>query len=378
MARTHGFRVFVASAFPNRRQGNDPLDVSAGSATRDELVRLLEILGSRGTRFREPPAPREIGEPQLPVQSITVGYPLVVEDGFVHLSVDVGETGSHRRATQRGRAARDLTDWSPEASHFVAFVFPRTTNDKFVIVSQAARRRDPVLRLLRELRELSFAERRAAEERNRAEREEARAAGHRPPRLAKPDRLVFEIAQATDNGYLDEIIGAAKTASATFTSTAPSARGARPNSVQRTLRVSLLDDRQRDIGRAMGRSWARRRRQGSAPAPHEGVSELGGLLEEAGLLEENEADRYEAASINVRDQNGQSTTIAVDTLKDVFTYPVSEGPPTVEYFYDKVQARLRIIAREERLDIPVLDGREVARCLDDSIRDRSSAASATA
>src|SRR4051794_17991325 len=124
MARNYGFRLFVVQAFSNRIAGRDAEDVSVGSPARHEIVSLLEQLHQAGTQFLEPriaPAP---GEPERPVATVTVGDPAVVRNDLVHVNVAVGEQGSHRQATRRGRKPRDLEKWSPEADHYVTFVFP--------------------------------------------------------------------------------------------------------------------------------------------------------------------------------------------------------------------------------------------------------------
>lgn len=105
----------------------------------------------------------------------------------------------------------------------------------------------------------------------------------------------------------------------------------------------------------------------------QGVSELADLLQAEDLLAEGEEEDYNAASIQVHSPSG-GTRIAVDSLRDVFTYPVSDGQPSVYYYYDKVSPRISSIALEEHMEIDFISAREVSQWVEDSTSDHSSTA----
>lgn len=363
MARTHGFRIYIVQAFPNQIKGKTPFDASTTSSVRDAVVRMLDKLHVRETIFVQPQQPADEDVPRKPTTSVTVGSPAVVRDDLVHVLVETGETGSHTRATKPGQPSQDIHDWSPEASHYLTFLFPRSSDSRFVIVAQAVRRRDPVRKLMALLRKESAAEKKAAQEAEEAARVEARANGETLPNRQPYTKLLFDITQAADNSYIDGIIGAAVSANATFRSIGESDRGGPRDAFERTLQIKLLNDKGREVIRAAGRGWARRQRSGQATSRSEGVAELATLLEAENLLEEDEAARYDDATISVRDRDGESTTIAVDTLRDVFTYPVSDGAPSTSFYYAKVAERLEVVMREERLDIAPISVSEVEECL---------------
>ena len=362
MARTYGFRIFVITAHPNRKN-NPSLDASSTSTVRDEVLGALTSLNISGTRFLTPSTPTKPGEPARPTSSITVGVPFVVRQDLIHVNVATGETGSHSKATKQGKKPKDLEAWSPEATHFVALLFPNGPDDRFIAVVETIRRRDPMRMLIRHLQDQSRADRDAARAAEKAVRSELRSKKLPLPKASVFQRLVFDYKQAADNGYLDEILGAADSVTATFKSSAPSGRGSRSDMVERTLQIKLLDQNAREIGRDVGKGWAGKKRQGGSTSKHDGVSELAEKLEDSDLLSDGEGARYDSASINVRNKAGDSTTIAVDTLRDVFTYPVSDGAPPVSFFYDRVSPRLSKVAAEERIEVNDIDSAEVEDCL---------------
>jgi len=363
MARTHGFRIYIVQAYPNQIKGKTPFDVSAQSAVREAIVRMLDKLNARDTVFIEPLQPADEDVPRKPTTSVTVGVPQVVRDDLVHVVVETGETGSHSRATKPGTPSQDLRDWSPEASHYITFLFPQTEDSRFVVVAQSVRRRDPVRKLITLLTKESAAEKKAAKEAELAARAEAKANGEPVPKLRTHTRLLFDIKQAVDNSYIDSIIGSAVSANATFHSIGASDRGGPRDPYERTLQIRLLDEKGRDVVRTAGRRWARLQRSGQPASKSEGVAELATLLEAEELLDADEAARYDDVSINVKDGGGESTTIAVDTLRDVFTYPVSDGVPSTQFYYTRVAERLAIVMREEQLDIASISVGEVEDCL---------------
>lgn len=365
MARVHGFRIFVVKAYPNRRAGNDPLDVSSASWVRNEIFEMLESLASKGTQFFDPPEPRELEEPRRPTRSITVSPPVAVQNDLIHVGVSIGETGSHAEATRKGKQPKKLKKYSPEATHFITFVFPKQTAEEFIVVAQTIRRRDPLVRLMALLKAEGIERRDERIARDKDERRRLRALKQEVPEAQKFVRPFFDWVQAADNRYLSEILGKASHASVTFTSTAPSSRGSRADQLERTLTVRLLNEKNRSLGRDVARTWMARRRAGDETSRAQGVSELADVMEDNDLLKPDEGSMYDRVSVSLRDDENQSTTIAVDTLRDVFTYPVSEGTPTVLYYYERVAGRVQIVAQEERIEVRAIDPGEVLQCLDD-------------
>lgn len=366
LARTHGFRIFVVRAYINVRKGREPEDVEVGSPAQLRIVEIIEQLAAQGTLFTQP-RPIDNGEPPLPGSSITVGEPGRIRDDLFHFVIGSGETGSHRAATRYGQTPLHLRDWSPEADHFVTLLFPSVQAERFLIIVQTIRRRDPLNRLLSRVTAHDLERKQVEQTAEEAERKRAREAGEAVPPASTHKRLLFEAHQAADNSYIDQIVDAAKTASAVFTRSIPSDRGRDALRVQRQLKIQLLDDKERDIARVAARRWSTRQRSGEGTSRSAGVSELGDLLETEDLLGEGEAAGYDTASVTVRSETSDTTTIAVDTMRDVFTYPVSDGPPTVRFYYDKVAPRLEIVAAEEGIEVDSINTAEVHQWLDDSI-----------
>lgn len=365
MARVHGFRVYVVQAFPNRVAGKVALDVSIGSDVQSEIVELLERLNKKGTFFFDPAPPRN-GEPPRTPASMTVNKSALIASGLLHATVSSGRTGSHGTATRPDKRARKLSKWSPEAEHIVTFLFPRGADDRFLVVMQTIQRADPIHRLMSLLQRESFARREENKVDEVGRRKARKAAGKVIPPKQVHRKLVFREQQAADNQYLDELLTRAKKASATFVSRVPSNRSSNTTVIKRRLTIVLQDEEVQDIGREVGRRWALGRRNGKQTTQKEGVSEVADLLVDRDLLDEDEAERYETVSINVVDGANDSTTIAVDTMKDAFTYPVSDGRPDAFWHYDRVAPRVKVIAQEERLEIEDVDAREVADWLTDS------------
>lgn len=365
MTRAHGFRVYVVQAYPNQRKGKDALNVSDTSVVRNEIIELLETLHVQGTQTFAPRPPRD-GEPENPTVSVTVHEPVVVSQGLIHATVAMGETGSHRLATRANKRPKNLEKWSPEQDHAVTFLFPQGAETRFLMVVQTIRRRDPHRRLLSLLSRGSLHRRIRAEEQEKAARRAMRERREAlPPRRAH-FKLIFEANQAADNEYLDSILSTADAATATFKSTRASNRGSGRGTVDRVLRISLHDGDVQNVGREIGRKWSSRRRRGENTSQAEGVSELAALLYDRDLLDEGEGDRYESAAISVRSDARDTTTIAVDSLRDVFTYPVSDGTPSMWFYFAHVAPRVATIARQERLPVSSIDPREVEECLNGS------------
>lgn len=368
MPRAYGFRVFTVQAFTNRKKDQTPLDSSSTSNVRNEILELLERIHAQGT-WRFPPKPSTDGEPERPTQTATLSAPTVVNQEVIHLEIATGETGSHVFATHPVEPAVDIANRSAERPHLITLVFSPQTTDRFIIVGQTAYRRDGVGRFLSMLTQEGITwkkERLIAQD---SSRKTAREAGAPVPAKRPESRLLFEAKQAADNAFLDEILRGAKSAAATFTSRIGSNRGGTPDRVGRTLKISLIDDQQKEIAPRVGRTWMGRLRQGSMTSQRDGVSEVSALLESEHLLEEHEGDRYDQVSLSIRSDSNETTTIAVDTLRDVFTYPVSDGAPDAYFYYERVSSRLYTIAMQDGLHLNKIDADEVQECLSASMSD---------
>lgn len=362
MSRAHGFRVFLVEAFANTKMNQVPLDSSSTSNVRNEILELLERIHRRGT-LRFEPRPTENGEPERPTQTATLSAPTVINQEMLHVEIATGETGSFRYATHPVEPAVSIATRSAERPHVMTIIFSPHTADRFVVVAQTAHRRDALVRFLSMLTQEGLAwkkERIAAQE---ASRDAAREAGAPiPPRRAE-FRLLFEAKQAADNAFLDEILQGATSAAATFKSRLGSNRGGDADRVDRTLKIGLIDDQQKEIAPLIGRRWMGRRRQGVTTTQRDGVSEVSALLEAENLLDTHEGDRYDEVSLSIRSASNQTTTIAVDTLRDVFTYPVSDGFPSVDFYYGHVSTRLHTIALQDGLHLNTIEPYEVEECL---------------
>jgi hypothetical protein len=345
-------------------KNNEPYNAEAGSGLFDEIVFLLRRLQDKGTqRFDPPPAPD--GSVDKPTKTATLKFATEVSRSLIHVTISIGETGSHASATKPKKRARDLTNWSPEADHEVALVFPEGKDSHFFLVTQTIYRRDPHLRLLALLKGESMLVRTEREEADDAARRSAREGGEKPKKKGEFKRLVFKAEQASDNDYLDEILTRADAASVVFKSKKLDVKGG-TQYVDRVLQIKLRNENIIDVGRKVSRTWTQRWRSGTKTDPHEAVSEVSDLLVEQHLLDEGEDARYETAAITVKSKSEASTTIAVDTLRDAFTYPLTDLRPSLYTFYERVGERLQKIARQENIQVQSLDPHEVSRCLTDS------------
>lgn len=370
MAVANGFRVFIVEAFPTKTKGTTPYNGSRDSAVRVEIEQLLRRLVESGTQRFEP-RPDDEGKITRPVKTATVKSVTSISPDHLHAVISVGETGSHGWATKPEAEDLDLRDRSPEVEHRVDFVFPTAKGSRFFLVTQTVHRRDPHLRLVSMLWKESVKlrdERRAAD---KEVRKVARKAGEEVGPQPKFERLAFDVHQASDNSYLDEILSGADAASVVFKSKALDAKG-HTEYVDRVLQIKLRGHNILDVGRAVSRSWAQQWRDGNTPSQKDAVSEVSDLLIEQDLFEKDEAPRYESAAITVRSKSEASTTIAVDTLRDAFTYPVSDIGPDDYTFYDRVSSRLLTIAQQEEVPVEGIDPHEVSRCLTDSAPEVSS------
>lgn len=365
MARAYGFRVFIVEAYPNRIKDNEPLNAAAGSSVAEEIELLLSRLARKGTQ-RFLPRLDSDGNPTKPVRTATLTFSDALRSDILHARIAVGEEGSHSSATKPRKKARNLEGWSAEAPHDVTFVFPQGRASEFFLITQTTHRRDPHSRLLAMLKAESMLVRKEREANDRATRDAAQAAGTAVPKKKEFKRLLFTDRQASDDEYLDDLLSAADAATVVFKSKQLDAVG-NTRYVDRVLQIKLRNQSIVDVGRAASRSWVRRWRAGDKPTQHEAVSEVADLLEERDLLEEGEESRYESAAISVRGKSSDaSATISVDTLRDTFTYPLSDLPPTAYTYYERVSDRLTKIARQEGIEIVPIDPHEASRCLTES------------
>ena len=136
--------------------------------------------------------------------------------------------------------------------------------------------------------------------------------------------------------------------------------------MQKAMSVELHLDDERSIGQRVSRRWAGRTRRGEVTTRAEGRDELAEALYEQGLIAEDEEESYDSAQISLTGGPEGTATIAVDTMREVFTYQVSNGPPPVFYFYEKVAPRVEAIAAEEGIEVDTIDPAEVDECLDGS------------
>lgn len=370
MARTYGFRVFIVEAYPNRKAGNEALNAAHDSALRQELALLLERLQRTGTVRIFPPTRSDGSESGKPVRTATVNVVEDVRSHVVHVGISIGETGSHSKATKPNKKAKNLEDWSPEAEHAVTLVFPSERESRFFLVTQTIHRRDPLLRLIKLLRDESTKRRAELQEVDKSKRDAARSKGTRAAAAPKRTRLMFDHKQASDDAYLDEILAGADSASVVFKSKRMDAKGGKEY-VERILQIKLRDHNILDVGRTLGRRWTQRWRNGVTTTAGQAVSEVADLLEDQDLIDDGEHVRYETAAISVRNKAEAATTIAADTLKDAFTYPVSDIKPDPHTYYQEVFPRLAKIAAQEGIEIEEIDPHEVARCLIGSTPDQS-------
>lgn len=362
MAREHGFRIFIVEAFPNRKEGREALDMSVGSEAQLDLFSYLAKAGLRGTQFIESQRVPKPGEPKPRASTITIGEVIEVRDDLWHVEVSTGQEGLHPSAKHRTQSPQDLQAFAAEVSHFVTFLFP-SEGSSIVVISQTTHRRDPIALLFRALTDEGKAivmQNKALEE---AMRDLARKDGVRPQKRQTHTRMLFTRVQAVDNAYIDEIIQSAKSATAVFTQRIPSPRGGAEGVVARALSIKLLDEKGREVGTRVGRRWSRDRRQGVIKSRADGVSELAELLTKTDLLNEDEADAYTDARVEVQGSIEGNTSITVDTARDVFTYPVSDGTPSPYYYYEKVAKRVATIVADLGIDVADIDALEIDQCL---------------
>lgn len=369
MGSQFGFRVYLVRAFENRIKDRDPLNAAVGSRVHRELEMLLGDLAGRPTYYFQPAPPKD-GEPPRAAESLTVYPATPIRDDWWHLVAALGETGSHRVATRPDDEPTDLQGTSPEVDHEITFLFPTSDDDRFLVVAQTVRSRDPIRRLFSRITAVGLEKKQARQAADKAEREASKQAGDKPEPLKQHTRLLFESTQVADNEYLRTLIHNAKKASATFTSYEASARGSGSDPKRRTLTINI-DPEDTSLFADMAQVWAKRYGEADPPSLADGVSEVAAVLEERDLLEDGESHRYDRAALSVIAKNGDRATIAVDTLREMFTYPVTDGRPPHYTHYGQVAPRVASIAAQIELPIRALDAMEADECLNASAFDLS-------
>lgn len=368
MPAQYGYRVYKVCAYKNSTQKpKEPIPVDVSSEVPRMLFEVLEVLSDRPSYFfaTRRRSDRAEGTPQLPEDSISIGPPAWVNASTIVLVVSQGQKDAHRFATRPNRRKRkNLAGHSAEVEHFVSFHFPLDADaTEFLFVSQTYRRKDVRKRLLQIISIVSRELRDARIEEEKRVREQCRKDRIEPPPKGDHWRFAFQSWQANDDDYIDDILGAAKSVSATFTAYAPSDRGGAATVVEKTLTVKFTSDAMRTAGRELSRRWTARRREKRPISRQDALNELVTELSAKGFLKEDEKlEEYNRSQINVN-AGMASTTIAVDALKDVFTYPVHNGKPDAEFFFSKVLERLGTIARQEDVEIAKVSASEVAECL---------------
>ncbi len=332
----------------------------------EEIAQLLSRLEEKGThRFQ--PTTDETGRPTKPIATATIYDPVIIQPNLIHARIAIGEEGSHISATKPDEEARSLEGWSPEAAHEVTFIFPNEMGSEFLLVTQTNHRRDPRSRLTSMLKNESMVLREERIANDRLVREQAKEEGRTVPKKKTFKRLVFTCRQASDNEYLDELLAKADKASVVFKSKKMDAVG-NTTYVDRVLQIKLRNENISEIAGRASKKWVKSWRAGETITPKEAVLELGDLLEEHDLIVSGEEQQYESAAISLQGKtDNATTTIAADTMRDAFTYPLSDLPPTKEVYCSRAFDRVHSIARQENIEIELADPIEVAACLTESV-----------
>lgn len=377
MARTHGFRIYFVQVFPNQEKGQQAKDVSSDSRTKQSILEALHRLHESGTYFSKAKQAEE-GADELPPFSVTVEEPVEVRADLVHVEVATGVRGSHPKARHATKEdPLELAEWSPEASYHVALLFPQSTEDRFILISQVRHRFDPATRLISRLTQMSLEMKKEAQTVEEAERLAIKAAGGKLPAKKKHEKFVYRKKQAADNAYLDALFRDAKSATAKLTSYGDSARGGKKPSVDRELSIRLRGSHVTGIGRKVAQKWRDAKNKSQSMQYGEGVSELAEELSGVDLLGAEEAQMYDKASLTIVSSANERTVVAVDTLTEAFTYPVSDGKPGIFMHYDRVSERVAIVAKEAGINVEEIDPTEVSECLEDLAQKNLSVGSLT-
>lgn len=368
MAKAHGFRIFFVNAYRDKIKDGVPIDVSAGSKAQSEIVAILERLADDGTHFTEPATVAD-GTKKLP-DSFTVYEAEHIRDDLIHVEVSAGSVGTHEEAKSQnpGETPVNISKRSPEARYMLTFLFPRGKGDRFILVAQTKQRFEPVYRLLRRMSAVSMQLRNEAQEEERLARARLRQARVKLPPKEKHSKLLFRHYQAGDNAYFDDLFRNAKDATVKFISKTPSTRGGRAIETQRELAIRIRTEEEKKTVKSVAQTWRDAIGKNDVKSHQDGISELGEALEEIDLLSEGESENYNIAKISLKDARNDSTLIAVDAFKNVFTYPVSVGTPPYDMHYGFVAQRVKVVAREAGIEVDDIDALEVAACLEDSTR----------
>lgn len=370
VARDYGFRVFIVEMFENQQKGKDPVPLHVGSEARDELLDLIERAASLGTTFLDSKQPDNAGEPAIPKVSITVTGPQYVTDSIVHFEVSTGEVGGHRHAVTEDGSQQSLEDASAERGFFGTFCFPRVEGGTpaCLLVLETHKSSDVKRRLFPFLNRLSRELKKEAVDAERQERKAAREAGEELKPRGKFVKYLFDVRQIADSDYFNRLLQEAKSATAVFTESVPSSSGGLGSEVQKTLTFSLRTDEQKRGAGVVGRLWHGRTQSGSDGSHPDAISELAAAVN----LNEEEVSDYDEVCIRIRSKNGESVTVRPHQARDMFTYQISDGQPSVIYYYMKVAPKVAELAQGVGLDVDEIDVAEVKECLIDSTSAQSS------
>lgn len=370
MAREYGFRVFRVEMYENQQKGKDPIPLHVGSEGRDALLDLIEHAAVLGTTFLNSKQPDDETEPPIPKVSITVTKPEFVTDSIVHFEVSTGEIGGHRHAVSEDGSQQSLEDASAERGFFGTLCFPRVADGpaECLLVLETHKSADVKRRLFPFLNRLSRDLKAAAKAEEEQEREAARAAGEKPKPRGTFVKYIFAVQQVADSDYFNRLLQEAKSATAVFTESVPSSSGSLGSEVQKTLTFSLRTDEQKRQAGGIGRAW-HRRTQGDDDGSHpDAISELAAAVN----LDADYVQDYDEVCIRIKSKNGESVTVRPHEARDMFTYQISDGQPSVVYYYMKVAPKVAELAQRLGLEVDEIDLVEVEECLTDSTSDQSS------
>lgn len=366
MGREYGFRIFRVQAFHNQVKGKEPLSVAVGNDGYHEVRDLLEAASHYGSQFIKRKQPTDPSEPMLSDRCITVSQPVPITDGFLHLAVSLGAVGEHERAVSPNGTTTSLSGKAAEKAHYVSVIFPRGAGDEFLLVCETHHSSDVRRPFLWFLQRLSAD---AKKETLAQQENDARAAldaGEVAPKKAPVTRLLFESKQISDSDYLNQLLQSAKTASANFTEKVPSTTASVGQVTQKRLTYTLLTDEHRQAAADTGMKWQRRRLRKQKQEQSDQLSEHPDAVVELGEalgLDGAEVQEYDECSVRITSKGGETTTIRPDDLRDMFTYPVSDGQPSVVYYYTKVSPKVAELARDIDLEVEEVAPEEVAECV---------------
>lgn len=366
MARDYGFRVFKLEIYANQQKGKDPLPLGVGSHGQGALMGLLDHAASLGPTFLEAKQPDDPDEPRMPNVSITVAAGTYVTDALVHFEVSTGEVGGHKHAVTQDGEPQSLAEASAERGFFATLLFPRSDEgaSQALLVLETHKGGDVKGRLFPFLNRLSRQLKREAVAAEDDAREEAKRQGTAVPAKTAHEKYLFEVRQIADSDYLYRLLKEAKSATAVFTESVPTSSGGQGTRAQKTLTYSLLTDEQRLAAGDTGRKWFKRRgKPQAANEPHpDAIAELAAAVN----LNQDEVNDYDEVCVRITSKSGESVTVRPTEARDMFTYPISDGQPSVVYYYEAIAAKVAELAQTAGIEVDVIESSEVEECLIDS------------